>query len=172
VGRRRLLPGEDGGWNCDWVEGSTRSSFHSTLNSLDGLLWHDALTGGSDATREARRGGEAYLLERALHRRLSTGEPVGPWVTRYAYPFRWAYSVLRAADYFRWASLVDGRPPDPRMAEAMELIRTARRHDGTWVQEHRHPGRVWFEVDLPPGEASRWLTFYGTRLLEWWDAAH
>ena len=22
----------DGGWNCDWVEGSTRSSFHSTLN--------------------------------------------------------------------------------------------------------------------------------------------
>ena len=27
----------DGGWNCEWVEGSTRSSFHSTLNSLKGL---------------------------------------------------------------------------------------------------------------------------------------
>ena len=26
----------DGGWNCEWVEGSTRSSFHSTLNSLEG----------------------------------------------------------------------------------------------------------------------------------------
>lgn len=24
----------DGGWNCEWVEGSTRSSFHSTLNTL------------------------------------------------------------------------------------------------------------------------------------------
>ena len=23
-----------GGWNCEWVEGCTRSSFHSTLNSL------------------------------------------------------------------------------------------------------------------------------------------
>lgn len=28
----------DGGWNCEWVDGSTRSSFHSTLNSLKGLL--------------------------------------------------------------------------------------------------------------------------------------
>jgi hypothetical protein len=24
----------DGGWNCEWVDGSTRSSFHSTLNAL------------------------------------------------------------------------------------------------------------------------------------------
>ncbi|MFM5905025.1 MAG: squalene cyclase, partial [Micrococcales bacterium] len=28
----------DGGWNCEWVEGSTRGSFHSTVNSLFGLL--------------------------------------------------------------------------------------------------------------------------------------
>src|SRR5882672_362475 len=32
----------DGGWNCDWVEGSTRSSFHSTLNALKGLLAYEA----------------------------------------------------------------------------------------------------------------------------------
>ena len=36
----------DGGWNCEWVEGSTRSSFHSTLNALRGLLAHEAATGG------------------------------------------------------------------------------------------------------------------------------
>ena len=52
----------DGGWNCEWVEGSTRSSFHSTLNSLKGLLSYDAATGGTDATRAARRAGEEYLL--------------------------------------------------------------------------------------------------------------
>ncbi len=52
----------DGGWNCEWVEGSTRSSFHSTLNSLKGLLAYDAATGGTAATREARRAGEEYLL--------------------------------------------------------------------------------------------------------------
>ncbi len=162
----------DGGWNCEWVEGSTRSSFHSTLNSLKGLLAHQAATGGTDATRAARRGGEEYLLQRGLYRRLSTGEPVGPWVDRFAYPFRWFYSVLNAAEYFREAALLDGVAPDPRMASAVEMVRAARRTDGTWLQARRHPGRVWFEVDVPAGEPSKWLTLSGARVLAWWDAQH
>ena len=162
----------DGGWNCEWVEGSTRSSFHSTLNSLKGLLAYDAATGGSDATRAARRSGEEYLLSRDLFRRLSTGEPVADWVTRYAYPLRWSYSVLNAAEYFRQACELDGTRPDPRMAEAIELIRAARQPDGTWLQAGRHPGRVWFEVDVPAGEPSKWLTLFGIRVLNWWDAGH
>jgi hypothetical protein len=159
----------DGGWNCEWVEGSTRSSFHSTLNSLNGLLYYEASTGGSDALRAARRAGEEYLLERRLLRTLSTGELVGPWVTRFAYPFRWFYSALHAAEYFRAAALNDGITPDPRLADAIEVIHAARQPDGTWLQERRHPGRVWFEVDVPPGEPSKWLTLYGTRVLAWWD---
>jgi len=159
----------DGGWNCEWVEGSTRSSFHSTLNSLKGLLYYEAVTGGSGALREARRAGEEYLLERRLLRRLSTGEVVASWATRFGYPFRWFYSVLNAADYFRAAALHDGIGPDPRLAEAIEVIRAAREADGTWIQERRHPGRVWFEVDVPPGEPSKWLTFFGTRGLAWWQ---
>jgi hypothetical protein len=161
----------DGGWNCEWVEGSIRSSFHSTLNSLKGLLAHDLATGGTDATRAARRAGEEYLLQRALFRRLSTGEPVAPWVDRFSYPFRWFYNVLNAAEYFRRTALLDGAPPDPRMAEAIELIRAARQPDGTWLQARRHPGRVWFEVDVPAGEPSKWLTLFGTRVLDWWDSA-
>ena len=159
----------DGGWNCDWVEGSTRSSFHSTINSLDGLLYYEDVTGGSDALLAARRGGQEYLLERRLLRRLSTGEIVAPWATHFAYPFRWLYSALKAADYFRAASLQDGSAPDPRLADAIGVIRAARRPDGTWLQERRHPGRAWFEVDASPGEPSRWLTFFGTRVLSWWD---
>lgn len=162
----------DGGWNCEWVEGSTRSSFHSTLNSLKGLLAYDILTGGTAATRDARRSGEEYLLKRGLFRRLSTGEPVADWVNRYAYPFRWYYSVLNAADYFRQAALTDVRPPDPRMADAIEMVRAARQPDGTWIQQRRHPGRVWFEIDVPAGEPSKWLTLFALRVLDWWDRAH
>jgi hypothetical protein len=159
----------DGGWNCEWVDGSTRSSFPSTLNSLVGLLAHDTATGGTDATRAARRWGEEYLLQRGLFRRLSTGEPVGPWVARFGYPFRWCYDVLNAAEYFRRAARLDGVPPDPRMADAIELVRAARQPDGTWLQARRLPGRVWFEVDVPVGEPSKWLTLFGTRVLDWWD---
>jgi hypothetical protein len=161
----------DGGWNCEWVEGSTRSSFHSTLNSLKGLLYHEIATGGSDELRSARHAGEEYLLERRLLHRLSTGETVGPWATRFRYLFRHAHNALNAVDYFRAAALHDGAEPDPRLAEAVDVIRAARRPDGTWLQEGRHPGRVWFEVDVPAGEPSRWITFYGTRALAWWDAA-
>jgi hypothetical protein len=146
------------------------SSFHSTLNSLKGLLYYESVTGGNDELRAARRAGEEYLLSRHLYRRLSTGEPVAPWVTRFVYPFRWAYSVLNAADYFRAASLLDNRPPDLRMAEAIEMIRAAQQPDGTWIQGHRHRGRVWFELDVDAGEPSKWLTLSGMRVLEWWDA--
>jgi hypothetical protein len=161
----------DGGWNCEWVEGSTRSSFHSTLNSLKGLLAYEAATGGNAATREARRAGSEYLLERRLMRRLETGELVGEWVNVFKSPIRWRYSVLNAADHFRAASLVDGSRPDPRMGDAIDEIRSQRRPDGRWLQAGRDPGRVWFETDAPAGEPSKWLTLIGTRVLAWWDAA-
>jgi hypothetical protein len=74
-------------------------------------------------------------------------------------------------DYFREASLHDGAPPDPRLAEAIGVVRAARQADGTWLQGHPQPGRTWFEVDVPPGEPSPWLTLYATRVLAWWDAA-
>ena len=161
----------DGGWNCEWVNGSTRSSFPSTLNALKGLLDHERATGGTDATRAARAGGEGYLLDRRLMLRRSTGELVAPWVTRLAYPFRWFYSTLNAADHFRAAALHDGTPPDPRLADAIASIRSQRQADGTWLQARRHPGRVWFEVDVAGGEPSKWLTFFALRVLAWWDAA-
>ena len=160
----------DGGWNCEWENGSSRSSFHSTLNSLKGLLAHQTATGGTEATRAARRSGEEYLLQRNLFRRLSTGAPVGPWVDRFTYPCRWLYSVLNAAEYFREAALLDGLPPDPRMSQAIDIIGAARTPDGTWLQGKPHPGRVWFDVDVPEGEPSKWLTLSASRVLAWWES--
>lgn len=161
---------EEGGWDCEWVNGSTRSSFHSTINSLKGILEYEVATGGTPELREARRAAEEYLLSRRLLYRASTGELVGWWADKFAYPFRWFYSALNAANYFRDASVHDGTAPDERMADAIELIRGARTGEGTWLQGRRHPGRVWFEVDSDAGEPSRWLTFYGMRVLDWWDA--
>ncbi|WP_422933516.1 hypothetical protein [Sinomonas sp. P47F7] len=61
------------------------------------------------------------------------------------------------------ASRQDGTPPDPRVGEAVELVRSARQDGGTWIQEQRFPGCAWFEADVPPGQPSPWLTVYVTR---------
>lgn len=160
---------EDGGWNCEWVEGSTKSSFHSTLNSLIGLLDAQLASGDAERVRASRRRGEEYLLERSLFRRRSTGEPFFEHATSLAYPRRAWYSVLAAADYFRAASLADGTRPDPRMTEAIDLIRAQRQPDGRWLQGHRLLGDVWVHVDAPKGEPSKWVTLQATRVLDWWE---
>ena len=49
-------------------------------------------------------------------------------------------------------------------------MRSARQPEGTWLQQYKDPGLVWFDVDVPEGEPSKWITFTGTRVLEWWDA--
>jgi hypothetical protein len=41
--------------------------------------------------------------------------------------------------------------------------------DGALLQDVRHAGQVWFEVDVPVGEPSPWLTLVGARVLDWWD---
>jgi hypothetical protein len=156
----------DGGWNCEAENGSVRSSFDTTLTVLDGLLEFERAGGGSAAVREARRGGEEYLLERGLFRRLSTGEAVKPEYLDFAFPYDWHYDVLRALDYFRRA----GAAPEPRMAAAVEIVRSKRQPDGRWLLDRVHPGRVHFALDGAAGEPSRWNTLRALRVLRWWEA--
>src|SRR6185312_141770 len=100
----------DGGWNCESENGSVRSSFHTTINVLDGLLEYER-AGGVSSVGAARRRGEEYLLQRELFRRLSSGEVVKEKWLAFAFPTQWKYDVLRAVDYFR-----AGEVRDPRLA--------------------------------------------------------
>src|SRR5512134_1514368 len=125
---------EDGGWNCEAENGSVRSSFATTINVLEGLLAHERATGGSRPSIAARRRGEEYLLERKLFRRKTTGEVVDPTWLQFSFPTRWHYDVLRALDYFRSV----GDVPDSRLDEAIEVLRSKRQPDGTWLLENTH----------------------------------
>ena len=66
----------DGGWNCEAANGSTRSSFNTTICVLEALLAYERAVGGSQEMIEARLRGQEYLLERRLFRRRSTGEVI------------------------------------------------------------------------------------------------
>ena len=156
---------EDGGWNCEAENGSVRSSFATTINVLEGLLAHERATGGSAASIAARRRGEAYLLERKLFRRKSTGEVVDPAWLQLSFPTRWQYDVLRALEYFRSA----GVAADPRIDEAIDLLRSKRQPDGTWLLENTHPGKVHFALEHGDGRRSRWNTLRAMRVLSWYE---
>ena len=160
---------DDGGWNCERVNGSVRSSFATTINVLEGLLEHQRATGGTPQSREARESGEEFLLERKLFRRLSTGEPADEQFLCFGHPNRWRYDVLRALDYFRSAAALTGAAPDLRLGEAVGHIRSRRLDDGTWALDWSPAGRVWFDVDDRAGEPSRWVTLRSMRVLRWWE---
>jgi len=157
---------EDGGWNCDAPK-STRSSYHTTMCVLEGLLEYERAVGSPPAVAAARRRGEEYLLERNLFRRRSTGEIASPEFLTFAFPPRYEYDVLRALDYFRAA----GTTPDARMDEAVHVVRSRQQADGRWLLDRAHDEAL--AVPLPFGESvgepSRWNTLRALRVLRWYD---
>jgi hypothetical protein len=155
----------DGGWNCEAPE-SRRSSFDTTLCVLEGLLEYErAVDDAPSEVTEARLRGEEYLLERNLFRRRSTGEIVLPRYANFMFPPYWVYDVLRSLDYFRAV----GDRPDPRVADAIELMLAKRGDDGRWAAGVPWHGEVHFAVDAPEGEPSRWNTLRALRVLRWYD---
>ncbi len=113
----------DGGWNCEAERGSVRSSFHTTICVLEGLLAVEKARGATAAVSDARVRGQEYMLTRHMFRRLSTGEVITDrkgnhdW-TQFAFPPTWHYDVLRGLDYLRAASV----KPDERVAEAVGIV--------------------------------------------------
>ena len=157
----------DGGWNCEQENGSTRGSFHTTIDVLEGLLEHEQAGGASPEVTAARLRAHEYLLDRRMLRRLSTGEVIDADWTRFSYPTYWHYDVLRGLDYVRAARA----KPDERMAEAIELVESKRDRDARWPLENVYPGRVHFPIDAGEGEPSRWNTLRALRVLRWYVGA-
>ncbi len=156
----------DGGWNCEAANGSTRSSFNTTICVLEALLEYELAGGSSAQVTEARLRGQEYLLERRLLRRRTTGEVVDPAWTRFSFPTWWHYDVLRGLEYLRRA----GATPDERVAEAIERVESKRDGDGRWPLENQHPGTMAVEVDEGEGRPSRWNTLRALRVLDWYSA--
>jgi hypothetical protein len=158
----------DGGWNCEAENGSVRSSFDTTICVLEGLLQYEWTTGGTAESIAARRRGEDYLLQRRLFRRLSSGDIADAAWLRFSFPTWWHYDVLRALDYFRAAA----DTPDPRLDQAIEVLRSQQQPDGRWLSENSHRGAVHFAIDDGDGEPSRWNTLRALRVLNWYDHPH
>jgi len=160
-----LMP--DGAWNC---RRHTRahpkhSSFHTTLNVLDGLREYldSTPTRAVAKVRRAEKSALELLLQHRLFRSDKTGEIIRPEFARGSFPHRWYYDYMRALAYFARAAA----PRDERLTEAIALLESRRDRTGRWSAGTQHSGRVFFKME-PPG-SSRWNTLRALRILRWWD---
>ena len=153
---------DDGGWNCETRNGSVRSSFHTTLSVLEGLLEWERAVGPDPAIAEARDKAHEYLLERRLLRFLSNGEVINPRWKLFSFPPRWHYDVLRGLDYLRDAGILF----DERCGEAIALVEGKRSKNGTWPLQNHYAGKEHFKMEPGPGKASRWNTLRALRVLQ------
>jgi hypothetical protein len=152
----------DFGWNCEQWMGATHSSMHTTISVLEGLTAFAEADPGyrKKEVAEAVSAGIEFLLEHQLYKSHRTGETMDERFLMLSYPSRWKYDLLRALDWFART----GRPRDPRLRPALEVLAQKRRADGTWPLQHKHPGAVHFDMEVTGGP-SRWNTLRAARVM-------
>src|SRR5271170_3789852 len=157
---------EDGGWNCEAPK-SRRSSFHTTICVLEGLLEYERAGRKTAFVTKARKRAENYLLERGMFRSLRTGAVIDKRWLRFTFPMFWHYDVLRGLDYLRNA----GIKPDSRIDEAIEVVMERRHQNGRWQLNLLHPEHIPLEMETGVGRASRWNTLRALRVLGWYNSS-
>ncbi len=68
-----------------------------------------------------------------------------------------------------WSTSARAEVRDPRLEEAIALVRSKRQDDGRWLLENTHPGPSHLRYDDGDGRPSRWNTLRASRVLAWWD---
>ena len=155
---------QDGGFNCDSNgRGAVHSSLHSTISVIEGIFEY-AKNGYKYRLGElqgAEEESRTFLLQHRLFRSDRTGNIIDKKTTMLSYPSRWRYDILRALDYFQFA----GISYDPRIQDALDILKSKRRQDGTWPVQAKHPGQVHFDMETTGGP-SRWNTLRALRVLK------
>jgi hypothetical protein len=145
------------------VEQPTRRSTRQSAYSRD--------YGNTNCPTRATRGRYAppknarkFLLIHRLYRSHRTGAVIKPEFKRFAFPPRWHYDILRALDYFQSVTA----PRDPRLADAIDIVRTSKNSEGYWPLANKFNGKTHFELERL-GKESRWNTLRALRVLKWWE---
>jgi hypothetical protein len=155
----------DGGFNCNSnrIGGAVHSSLHSTISVLEGILEYvkNGHTYRLNELQEAAAQAEAFLLQHRLFRSDRTGDTIDKRMLMLSYPSRYRYDILRALDYFQSAGITY----DPRMQDALDVLKHKQRKDGRWPVQARHAGKTHFDMEQT-GAPSRWNTLRVMRVLQ------
>lgn len=155
---------KDGGFNCNSNrEGAIHSSMHSTISVLEGILEYakNGYRYRLERLQESAHKSRTFLLQHRLFRSDKTGNIIDKKMLMLSYPSRWKYDILRALDYFQFA----GINYDPRMRDALDILKKKRRKDNKWPVQAKHPGQTHFDMEKTGGP-SRWNTLRALRVLK------
>jgi hypothetical protein len=158
---------EDGGFNCNSnTIGAKHSSLHSTISVIEGILEYAKIgyRYRLEELQEAADQSKIFLLQHKLFRSDRTGNIIDKKMLMLSYPSRWKYDILRALDYFQFA----GSNYDPRMQDALDILKKKRRKDHKWPVQAKHPGQTHFDMEKT-GSPSRWNTLRALRVLKHFD---
>jgi hypothetical protein len=154
----------DGGFNCEVnSKNPTHSSMHTTISILEGI-WEYLKAGHhyrANEFQKVKKDAEEFLLLHRLYKSSRTGQVIDKKWTMLSFPSRWRYDILRALVYFVDA----GVPYDPRMDNALILLKSKQRKDGAWPVQAKHPGQVHFDMEKT-GSYSRFNTLRALRVLK------
>jgi hypothetical protein len=154
----------DGGWNCQSFKGAAHSSFHTTINVLEGLKEYQEKFNPNKKTISASISkGIGFLLVHKIFKSHRTGKIMDDKMTRFSFPTGWRYDVLRALDFFQ----ENRTAKDQRMNDSIELVIKRKSRSGTWKLQNRHAGKTFFKMEKI-GKPSRWNTLRALRVLKWW----
>ncbi len=138
----------DGGWNCDRHPQVEHSSVYESITPMWALAEYARATRNKAAADAAQRAAEFFLEHEVYksHRSKRVGDP--RW-TRLRYPEYWHY------DYLHGLVLLDRSVglADKRTADALVLLRSQQRSDGTWQLEGP---QYWKGASGLYGDAARW----------------
>ncbi|MGD8780089.1 MAG: terpene cyclase/mutase family protein [Ignavibacteria bacterium] len=155
---------KDGGWNCESFNGATHSSFHTTISVLEGLREFEKFNASfSSEIGKCYKKALEFLYQHKLYKSHRTNKIVDEKMTRFSFPPRWRYDVMRALDFLQE---IDAEY-DERISDAIELLIKKQNKDGTWNLQQKYSGLVWFDMEKP-GKPSKWNTLRGWRILKWY----
>ncbi len=155
-----------GGWSCF---GSGRN-----LDSWEGMSAFAAYP-KQKWTRSMKRSvemGAEFYLEKELHKQ---GSNYKPWY-RFHYPIHYYYDILVGLDFITALGYGD----DPRLKNALSLLRNKMRSDGKWILDATNPDlegsmKQWYEKNpkrkpIPfalekPGKPSKMITLRAMQVL-------
>jgi hypothetical protein len=153
----------DGGFNCHSNrKGTIHSSLHTTLSVLEGIQEYSRNGYFYQLPELQQMASESveFILQHRLYKSDKTGKIIDEKFTRFSYPCRWRYDVLRALDYFQEAKI----KYDCRMDEAIELLLKKRTSERKWLLQTKYPGQTHVEMEMP-GKPSRWNTLRAMRVI-------